>query len=150
MDTCLTGPEQRLVSSRVVLGGFPAEISSIRFFIVVCSVVRLSNCMDRFRIASRSYCDSSCFCGPLSAEDEETDFFWHGGNSSLSENSSSRISFLTGGPAQCLLGTAKVWFCFGVLQPGQRDLRLAGIINTRNTTTHGASEPTDTTHEVTK
>ena len=39
---------------------------------------------------------------------------------------------------------------FGVLQPGQRDLRLAGIINTVNTTTHGVSESNDTTHEVTK
>ena len=127
------------------------------------------------RVQNRSCCDSSCFCGLLSAEGEETDFPWLGGNSSPADNSSSRISFLTsglvshagvfrgahffvpphkrrlwggmknepplktpaweatGGPAQCLLGAAKAWFFFGVLQPGQRDLRLAGIINTKNT-----------------
>ena len=33
---------------------FRAEISSIRFFIVVCSAVRFSNRRDRFRIACRT------------------------------------------------------------------------------------------------
>ena len=49
------------------------------------------------RVQNRSCCDSSCFCGPLSAEGEETDFPWLGGNSSPADNSSSRISFLTSG-----------------------------------------------------
>ena len=49
------------------------------------------------RVQNTSCCDSSCFCGLLSAEGEETDFPWLGGNSSPADNSSSRISFLTSG-----------------------------------------------------
>ena len=137
LGACLTGnrellapgPEQRLASSWVGLGAFRAEISSIRFLIVVCSALMPSNCRDRFHIASRSCCNSSCFCGLLLAEGGETDVPWHGGNSLPTDNLLSRILFLTDGPAQCLLGAAKAWFRFGVSQPGQRDLRLAGITN---------------------
>ena len=72
----------------------------------------------------------SGLCRPLSAEGEEMDLPWHGGNSSPSDKLSSRILFLTGGPEHCLLRAAKAWLCFGVLKPGQRDFCFAGIIST--------------------
>ena len=133
-------------------GGLPGGDFIHSFFhcrLLCCEVFQPQGQIPH-RVQNRSCCDSSCFCGPLSDEGEETDFPWQGGNSSPADNLSSRISAFvgrdekrallktpaweaTGSPAQCLLGAAKAWFCFGVLQPGQRDLRLAGIINTKNT-----------------
>ena len=145
-----TKSHRNFLLASCILGAFLAEVSCIRFFIVVCSFVMPSNCSNRFRIATRSWCNSSYFCGPLVAKGEETDLSRHGDDFPPSDNSSSRILFSAGGPAQCLLGGSKDMVLFScVLQPGQRDLRLVGIINTKNTIIHGASESNDTTHEDT-
>jgi len=88
-ESLVPGPEEWLASLWVVLEAFPVEISSIHSILP-------SKCRNRFCIASRNFCVSSCFCGPLLAEGKETDFPWHDGNSSLSDNSSSKILFLTG------------------------------------------------------
>ena len=74
------------------LGGVPGG-DFIHWF---HSSVMPYKCRNRFCIASRRCCVSSCFCGPLSTEGKETDFPWHDGNSSPSDNSSSKILFLTG------------------------------------------------------
>ena len=98
---CLFDRQQRIASAwawRVTcilvscFGGVPGGDFIHSFH----SSVMPSKCRNRFRIASRSCCVSSCFCGPLSAEGKETDFPWHDDNSSPSDNSLSKILFLTG------------------------------------------------------
>ena len=105
-----TKSHRNFLLASCILGAFLAEVSCIRFFIVVCSFVMPSNCSNRFRMATRIWCNSSCFCGPLVAKGEETDLSWHGDYSPPSDNSSSRILFSAGGPAVLARGQQRHGF----------------------------------------
>ena len=59
----------------------------------------------------------------------------------------------TGGPAQCLVGGSEGMVLFRRLAARAKRFALSRHNKHekyKNTTTHGASEPNDTTHEVTK
>ena len=130
--------------SRVVLGAFPAEITSMPFFITACSFVRPSNWRDKFCMASRRLCCIvGCACETLAAGGEAIS--WYGGDAPSSETTSSALSagISCFGLAQCLLGAAKAWLFFGVLQPGQSEERLGLTIIMARYKTHGASELKD-------